>query len=149
MPCLYFDNCCFNRPFDDQTQARIRLESEAVLLILAHVAQGEWELVRSEAVALELAGLRDSERRRRVEVLAESGTYTIQIGDDQLKRGAVLEGLGFGSYDALHIACAEAAGADFLLTTDDRFERRAQRLQHELAVRVMNPLTWLQEFGSR
>jgi len=26
---LYLDNYCFNRPFDDQTQIRIRLETEA------------------------------------------------------------------------------------------------------------------------
>jgi hypothetical protein len=29
---IYLDACCLNRPFDDQTQERIRLESEAVLL---------------------------------------------------------------------------------------------------------------------
>ena len=29
---IYLDVCCLNRPFDDQTQERIRLESEAVLL---------------------------------------------------------------------------------------------------------------------
>ena len=34
MPTVYLDVCCLNRPFDDQTQDRIRLESEAVLLIL-------------------------------------------------------------------------------------------------------------------
>lgn len=31
---LYLVNCCYNRPFDDQTQDRIHLESEAVLAIL-------------------------------------------------------------------------------------------------------------------
>ena len=35
MPRVYFDACCLNRPFDDQTQDRIRLESEAVLLIMS------------------------------------------------------------------------------------------------------------------
>lgn len=30
---IYLDNCCFNRPFDDQSQIRIRLESEAKLKI--------------------------------------------------------------------------------------------------------------------
>lgn len=24
---VYLDNCCYNRPFDDQTQERIHLES--------------------------------------------------------------------------------------------------------------------------
>ena len=30
---IYFDNCCYNRPFDNQHQLRIRLESEAKLAI--------------------------------------------------------------------------------------------------------------------
>ena len=30
---VYLDNCMFNRPFDDQGQIRIRLESEAKLYI--------------------------------------------------------------------------------------------------------------------
>ncbi|HST57623.1 MAG TPA: PIN domain-containing protein [Longimicrobium sp.] len=143
MALIYLDNCCFSRPFDDQTQDRIRLESEAVLLILGHVVRGEWELVRSEAIDLEVAGLRDVERRRRVEVLVSAGTYHVSVGEDQLRRGTKLESLGFGAYDALHIACAEAAVADVLLTTDDRFVRRARRLHNELGVPVMNPLTWL------
>ena len=31
---LYLDNCCYNRPFDDQTHDRIHIESEAVLAAL-------------------------------------------------------------------------------------------------------------------
>lgn len=145
MTRLYLDNCCFNRPFDDQTQDRIRLESEAVLLILKHVQRGDWELVRSEAVDLELASLRDAERRRRVQVLANAGTLHVAVEADQLRRSATLETLGFGAFDALHIACAEAAKAHVLLTTDDRFERRARRLQDQLTVRVINPLIWIKE----
>ncbi|MDF2439948.1 MAG: hypothetical protein JWN98_932 [Abditibacteriota bacterium] len=38
---IYLDVCCLKRPFDDQGQDRIHLESEAVLLILAHVEAGE------------------------------------------------------------------------------------------------------------
>jgi len=30
---LYLDNCCLNRPFDDQIQQRIYLETEAKLFI--------------------------------------------------------------------------------------------------------------------
>jgi len=35
---IYLDVCCLNRPFDDQTQERIHLESEAVLIILSNIA---------------------------------------------------------------------------------------------------------------
>jgi hypothetical protein len=30
---LYLDNCAFNRPFDDQNQLKIKLETEAKLFI--------------------------------------------------------------------------------------------------------------------
>ena len=34
---LYLDLCCFNRPFDDQSQTRVRLETEAKLALQEHV----------------------------------------------------------------------------------------------------------------
>jgi hypothetical protein len=39
---IYLDVCCLNRPFDDQGQERIRLEAEAVLLIIARMESGQW-----------------------------------------------------------------------------------------------------------
>ncbi len=38
---IYLDNCCFNRPYDDQDQIKIRLESEAKLEIQARIKKGE------------------------------------------------------------------------------------------------------------
>ena len=43
MPTVYLDACCLNRPFDDQAQPRVHLESEAVLIILVCFKQREWE----------------------------------------------------------------------------------------------------------
>ena len=39
MISIYLDVCCLNRPFDDQSQPRIHLESEAILTILAQCEQ--------------------------------------------------------------------------------------------------------------
>ncbi len=50
MAKVYLDACCLNRPFDDQTQDRIHLEAEAVLLILTHVESGRWQWIGSEAL---------------------------------------------------------------------------------------------------
>jgi len=52
---VYQDVCCLNRPFDDQTQARIHLEAEAVLIVLARRQAGQWEWVSSPAVDAEIA----------------------------------------------------------------------------------------------
>jgi hypothetical protein len=41
---IYLDVCCLSRPFDNQSQERVRLESEAVLMILHRIETGEWYL---------------------------------------------------------------------------------------------------------
>src|SRR5437868_4741141 len=122
---IYLDVCCLNRPFDDLSQNRIRLESEAVRLILGRVESRELEWVRSEAVDLEIANTEDNERRRRVTALMSLATGYIAISESASIRAADLMRFGFRSADALHIACAEAAGAEVLLTTDDRLIRGA------------------------
>ena len=44
---IYLDNCCFNRPFDDQTHFRIRIEAEAKLYVQDLVREGRLELAWS------------------------------------------------------------------------------------------------------
>jgi hypothetical protein len=46
-PKLYLDNCCLNRPFDDQSQLPIRLETAAKLFIQSLVKYGDIVLVSS------------------------------------------------------------------------------------------------------
>ena len=44
---IYLDNCRFNRPFDDQSQIRILLESEAKLNIQENIRSGTYKLIWS------------------------------------------------------------------------------------------------------
>ncbi|GEM_PF-5977255 len=55
-------------------------------------------------------------------------------------RAAQIERLAITSYDALHIATAEAAGCEFLVTTDDRLLKKSQRHQSEIMVTLLNPI---------
>jgi predicted nucleic acid-binding protein len=57
----------------------------------------------------------------------------------------LMKAMGFRTYDALHLACAEQATVSIFLTTDDRVLRIAASHAEELRVRVANPLTWLVE----
>lgn len=146
MPRIYLDACCLNRPFDDQSQDRIRLESEAVLLILIRVQQHEDSLwVSSEAVRYEVEQTPDSERRRRVRALLSFAEVEADVTDAVANRAVELRSQGFKAVDALHVACAEASLSDVLLTTDDRFLRAARRNAGQLHVRVENPIDWLRE----
>lgn len=142
---LYLDTCCLNRPLDNQGQERVRLESEAIIVILRNVARGEWALIGSGALDDEIAAIPDPEHRKQVQEIARTATEYASLGTASRDRGRELQAMGVPGYDSLHLACAEAAGADVLLTTDDAFVRRARRLRHDLRVRVANPLTWLQE----
>ena len=47
---VYLENCSFNRPFDDQGQVRVRLETEAKLHIQENIRNGALELVWMETV---------------------------------------------------------------------------------------------------
>ncbi|KYC39039.1 PIN domain-containing protein [Scytonema hofmannii PCC 7110] len=142
---IYLDVCCFNRPFDDQAQERIRLESEAVAAILTGCQRGEWQLLGSEAIDIELKGASDAERKKQIQLWIASAKAKILIAEQIETRGLELIEIGFKDFDALHIACAEAGKADILLTTDDRMLRLAARHQKLLKVRVGNPCQWLIE----
>lgn len=142
---LYLDTCCFSRPSDDHARPRVRLESEAILGILERVVQGEWTLVGSDVVQEEIAAIRDPDRRASAQGLAGFSSEHVGVDEDRQCRGEALERMGVRGYDSLHVACAEAAGADVLLTTDHALIRRAGRLRHQLAVRVANPVSWLEE----
>lgn len=42
---VYLDNCCYNRPFDDQTQLKVRLETEAKLFVQGLMRTGaQWSM---------------------------------------------------------------------------------------------------------
>jgi len=142
---IYLDACCLNRPFDDQTQARIRLEAEAVILILMRCEAGDWEWIGSEVLDWEIGQTPDPERRRRVGLLAVHIHRSVPVGPSEIDRAQELETWGIAAYDALHLACAESGGADVLLTTDDKLLRRSAARASDLHVRVANPLTWLRE----
>lgn len=47
---IYLDACCLNRPFDEQTQPRIALETQSILSILSQCESGIGKLITSTAL---------------------------------------------------------------------------------------------------
>lgn len=142
---IYLDTCCLSRFFDDQTQDRVRRETEAVGTILETFRQGEWRWLVSTVLEIEVNRNLNFSQRLRVRSLLARANQLILLTEAETSRATMLESLGFKFFDALHIASAESGTADILLTTDDRFVRRAKRVSERLHVRVENPHTWLQE----
>jgi predicted nucleic acid-binding protein len=143
---IYLDVCCLNRPFDDQTQERIRLEAEAVVLVLARFKSGVWEWISSEVVDYEIAQIPDLTRKRRIRSMASYAPNYVWLEQAEVSRAQELETFGFPAFDALHLACAESGGADVFLSTDDKLLRRAARYSSRLHIRVANPLIWIRRY---
>ncbi len=145
MTKIYLDTCCLNRPFDDQTQERVRLEAEAVLAILSRIEKSEWEWIGSEVLMDEIEQTPDTQKLSRAKLLSGFIEENVEIGDKEARRAKDLQKEGFQLFDALHIACAESAKADVFLSTDDRLLKLAKRMSKRLKIRVVNPLVWVEE----
>lgn len=137
---IYLDTCCLNRPYDDQSQPRIQLETGAVLAILQQVTSEGIQLAGSSVLLFEVHRITDQTRRNGI-LHFLSYTSTFQTLTPMIEqRGAELHQLGFKRLDALHLAAAEVLKVDAMLTTDDQLIRLAIRHAAQLAIPILNPV---------
>ena len=140
---IYLDCCCFNRPFDDQSDPLVHLEAEAVKIILALCEREFFELVTSEVLKFEIEKTPDILRREKLKALEAIAKMTVRLGEEVVKRAKLFEEYGLKAVDALHLACAEQK-AQVLLTVDRKFLKKARTLKG-LKIEVKNPVEWLTE----
>ena len=136
---LYFDVCAIQRPLDDLSQLRVRLEAEAVLGALAECAAGRAVFVASDVHLIEVR--RNPHPNRRdfaLEVLALAPD-TLPLSEVAVARAQSFAQVGITGPDALHLAAAIEARADYLCTTDDNFLKRSKRTDTG-GVAVVSPL---------
>lgn len=122
------------------------MEGEAILSIVERIQTGKWQLVNSEAIAVELEKLQNFRKKRQIHNVLKLADFIQRIDTDVDFRTKELERFGFGLFDAFHIACAEAVQADAFLTTDDRLLKAAQRNAGSIKVSIENPVIWLMHF---
>jgi len=137
---VYFDACCLNRPFDDQRQIRIRLETEAIAHLLRAVDEGRLVWVTSDALLYELLRCPDTDRRSALLAMCSSASERVLVDAILMKRAREIRSQRVRDLDALHLACAEQGRAAVVLTTDDKFTAAAARLNPSSVVRVVNPV---------
>lgn len=125
---IYLDNCCLQRPLDDQTHPRIRVETEAVFSILAAVQAKEISLLGSEALRYEIGRIPDETRRIEVLAVLSLASENLLISDAVENLALRYEQQGLGAIDAIHLALASTTKADFFCTCDDRLARKAQAI---------------------
>ncbi|HNI62913.1 MAG TPA: hypothetical protein PLF28_05560 [Agitococcus sp.] len=140
---IYLDTCCLNRPFDNQADPRIHLETEAIKTIISWCEQGKYQLLTSEVLQLEIRKTPDLLRQKYLNLLLTPATENILISTDIIQKAKDFEQAGIKAFDALHLACATFR-ADILLTVDDKFLKKALTI-NQSKLRVANPLKWLEE----
>lgn len=138
MEKLYRDVCTLCRPFDDQNVMRIRLETDAVYLVLQNILNGEYTMVTSPAHFKEIEAITDvREKTQLLALLTKYGKPFSCDLDKTRERAEQLIALKFGVADAAHFAFAEAT-SDCLITCDDRFLKKARNLK--TTFQIMNPI---------
>lgn len=116
---LYLDMCVYNRPFDGQIQPRIMLETQIFVMLLLMISEGRFELLSSFALEYENSRNPNIENMLKISGLLGYSTDYISFDEGILDRSLEFEKYGLMGMDALHIACAEKAKADFFVTCDD------------------------------
>ncbi len=139
---VYLDNCCYNRPFDGQDQAAVKLETDAKLLIQGLMRMGVVEYAWSFILRLESSRNPDPQRKSAIQEWSDGASADVAPSDSIADRARELMTLGIKSADALHLACAEQAECDWFFTVDRGILRKVNRLG---AMRVANPVQFVLE----
>jgi predicted nucleic acid-binding protein len=118
---VYLDNCSYNRPFDDQSQIRIYLDTQAKLYIQELIREGKLLLAFSYVSLYENGNSPYSRNKSVIEKYFENATDIVDIDRADVVEIRANEIMKYGvkAKDALHIACAIEAQCDFFITTDN------------------------------
>ena len=139
---IYLDNCCFNRPYDDQSHLRIQLEAEAKLKIQEEIRNGSFQLVWSYILDYENSKNPFRERKEQILKWRMYADADIIENRELLGTAGMLQEYGIKKIDSLHVASAIHAGADYFLTTDDGILKKATLIQ---GIRVTDPIGFIKE----
>ena len=121
---IYLDVCTLCRPFDDQSYLRVRLETEAVNLIISKIRFGHFQLMVSPVHYREIVDITESKERMELEAIFKNLGQSIRV-DSHITRNRAEQfiSLGMGIADAAHVAFAEDADADFI-SCDDKLIKK-------------------------
>lgn len=139
---IYLDNCCFNRPFDDQTSIVIQLETDAKLYIQELIKTGEVELIWSFILDYENSFNPFEEFKERVAEWKNTAVLDCDINDVIKEKAAKLMKKGLRQKDAAHVACAIFAKADYFLTTDKKILNKSVK-----EIELINPIDFIRRYN--
>lgn len=106
---IYLDNCSYNRPYDDQSQMRIYLETQAKLHIQDMIRKSNLELVTSYVLDYENDRNRSLQKKMAIErfIKEYSSVYVSDRNKNEIEKYAdEIMKTGVKEKDAYHVACA-------------------------------------------
>ncbi len=141
---IYLDTCSLQRPLDTKSQLRIILEAEAILVVLDLCDTGQVKILTSEVLLFEIQRIQKEPRRSYAFDLLRKGALYVDTNEEIERRARELAGKGIMPLDALHLASAIEAHADYFCTCDDAFLRRAK--ENSIAsMKVVSPIELVME----
>jgi len=141
---IYLDNSVLNRPFDDQSVPKVRLETVAMLFIVELIERKKIELVNSLVVEYENSKNPFLKRKIWISAYLSRASFFQKLNVKIKNRAKELEKDNISPIDSLHLASAEAAKVDFFITCDYDIIRR-----YEGKLEAINPIQFIQILKSR
>jgi len=139
---IYLDNSCFNRPFDDQKQLRIQLETEAKLAIQERIFQKEIELTWSYILDFENEANPFEQRRIAIKGWKNYASLNTDETKEITGKAEWFHQMGIKSKDSIHLACAISMQCEYFLTTDDELIKKASGIKE---IKVTDPISFIKE----
>lgn len=143
---VYLDNCCFNRPFDDQSSLTIRIETEAKLDIQEKIREGRLSLGWSYILDFENTVNPFLERRLEIQTWKKVADSFVEETPEILSEMNTMISAGLKPVDALHVACAMALHCDYFLTVDKKIIKKAGDIS---AIDIINPIDFIIEWEAK
>ena len=137
---IYLDNCCYNRPYDDQSNIVNRLEAEAKLFIQDSIRENNLDLVWSSVNDFENNANISPEKKERIADWKYIASERCVLNETILEKALELEQIGLRAKDALHIASAINTKCDFFITTDKKILNKNVK-----DIRLINPINFVEE----
>jgi predicted nucleic acid-binding protein len=117
---IYLDNCAYNRPFDDQTQIKVALETEAKRHIQRLITEKVIDLIYSYVNRFENDKNPHPANRKSInEFFKNAASYIDHTYSHNVEKQAiVIRKSGIKTADAFHLSCAIEGACDYFITTD-------------------------------
>ena len=130
--------CSIQRPLDTKSHPRIAVEAEAILGVLTLCEAGHMELLNSDTLVFELERNPHPVRKEYALKVLANATGFVQTNDRIEETARSFQAEGIKPMDALHLASAVVAEANYFCTCDDRFLKRAKTVDTGQA-KVVSP----------